>query len=744
MRLPLFVIGLTYFLALMLASSFGFKASLVMTVVFAGLSILSIIAKNPINSRIFTCVFMAAAIASSAFAVYTYLFVMPVSVLENKDASISGTLVELPEETNGKYYYTVETDSVLLEGVPQRIKIRVSVSNALDINPFERINCKVHFYPASGEGNSFNSRNYYNSKGIYMQAFLYEYEHYSIAPRTSSPPYYHAIKMREKIMNSVDYMLPQEEASLINAVALGQRQYLDEDIKENFSIDGISHVLAVSGLHISILSSAFMALLLRCKVPRRLAAGLSIFMVIAFMAVTGFVPSVMRAGIMAVIMYVGIMFVRRADPLNSLGAAVLILCAVNPLAAGDIGLVLSFFATMGIIILPSKIHTYIGMPGNALDGRLQKPLNNINKVFSTALSAMLFTLPFTLISFGEISLIAPVANLLLVFPISVMMLLGVAASLLSMLGVTFLAMPFAFLAKLLADYAIFVSDFLAKLPFASINTSESFVILVVSGIIILVAVAVYLGGERLYRFCAILSALVLLTGIASYQLTVLKDTTKVSVLNTGNGCAVLLSGDNANALISCGGSNRAQYNVDRFLRSSRVKNLDFMLVPDASNNSAKAAGAVIGKYKPQGVLLNEDCKSEETIMRDLDLDTADFFYKRAYAEIFCDTKIEIITNDEKSFLACEVGGKSFIICPNGGDVYKIPPQWRSCNFFIVGKLPRHADLIDCDYLVISMDDSERTNSLKRTMPIADNILSTSEAGNINVCVKGEKISISRE
>ena len=509
MRKPLFVIGFTYLLSLMIANMFGLAVSVVLGITFLILSVTIILLKDINCRQTFLCVFLAAMIAFASYSIYIFISVEPVRKLDNQDANITATLVETPTKSNGRYYYLFETDSILLDNVPQNIKVRVSTTNPLDIEPYERIKGKVHFYLASDEDSSFTSRNYYDSKGIYIQGFLYEYESYSILPREVTPPYYYALQIRQSLMQSINYVLPQKEASLVNAVLLGQKQDLNNEVINDFRTDGISHVLAVSGLHISLLAAAFMMLLIYLKVPRKISALSSIGLVLLFMAVTGFVPSVMRAGIMAIIMYLGIAFSKRADTMNSLGASALILCLINPLAAGDLGLILSFFATLGLITLSPKLYAYTNSKIN-VPTRLDKPIRKVNGVFCATISAVLFTLPFTVISFGTISLIAPLANLLLVFPMSIMMILGLFAGILNMLNLVFLAMPIAFLAKLFADYSLIVSSLLAKIPYASISAKESFVLIAIAGIIILVAVAIYLKGDRrTYKFCTLLSILII-------------------------------------------------------------------------------------------------------------------------------------------------------------------------------------------------------------------------------------------
>lgn len=131
--------------------------------------------------------------------------------------------------------------------------------------------------------------------------------------------------------------------------------FIDPQVRQDFRDSGISHLLAVSGTHIVILTGFVMLLLRRLKgkiwIKNLIAAGFVFF----FMALTGFTPSVVRAGIMMLVVLFGGILRRQSDPLNSLGLSALLLTVPNPYAAAGIGLLMSFSATLGIILLAGRL-----------------------------------------------------------------------------------------------------------------------------------------------------------------------------------------------------------------------------------------------------------------------------------------------------------------------------------------------------------------------------------------------------
>ena len=230
-------------------------------------------------------------------------------------------------------------------------------------------------------------------------------------------------------------------------IAFGFKEDVGSEIKADFRAVGASHLLAVSGLHAAVLSQAILALLLLLKVPNKaahLAAAGGVFL---FMALTGFQPSIIRAGIMCMVYLFGKILGRQPDSLNSLGLSVFAITAVNPYAVNDVGLLLSFSATFGILVLYPAFKRAFGdrlRQRKRLPRLLAGPVNS----FGLTLSATAPTLPVSLLAFGQISLISPVANLLMVFPasaVTVATIMAVALNAVKPLG--FLSAPLFFAAR---------------------------------------------------------------------------------------------------------------------------------------------------------------------------------------------------------------------------------------------------------------------------------------------------------
>ena len=360
MKRPFASIGFTYLIALLAAIFAGVNASVVLGISCLLLSLLLFCRKS--TPKRLSALVLTAGIAFFAYFGAYQINVSPVSALDDSDATVSGTVTELPSEAYGRFYYVIETDSVMPEDgtvkssdIPQRLKIRVSSTNAIELEAYDRLTAKVHLSKPTGSDEGLNTRNYYAAKNIYLTGFIYDYQPYTVTPGESHPFYYYALKVRERMTEALRALLPPRQSGLVCGVLLGDKSGLDEAVRDNFQITGVSHMLSVSGMHMAIIGQFLLWALLYFGIPKRGAALAASVGVFCFMAVTGFVPSVVRSGVMSILYLLGIGIRKQADPINSLGFAMLVLTVPNPFAAGDTGLLLSFSATLGILLFSGRI-----------------------------------------------------------------------------------------------------------------------------------------------------------------------------------------------------------------------------------------------------------------------------------------------------------------------------------------------------------------------------------------------------
>ena len=202
-------------------------------------------------------------------------------------------------------------------------------------------------------------------------------------------------RVRRRAVVAIEDTLPPASAALLAGLLLGERRSLPQEIDEGFRRAGVYHVLAVSGFNVALVASAVFLLARLIGLGRRTAAASAAAIVLAFGAVVGPQPSVVRAVVMAVLVLAAVLLDRDTDVLNSLAAAALLILAVRPGDLIDPGFQLSFAATAGIVLAPQPRHPVLG-------------------ALAVSAAAQVAVLPITLWHFHQVSLVGLVANLVVV------------------------------------------------------------------------------------------------------------------------------------------------------------------------------------------------------------------------------------------------------------------------------------------------------------------------------------------
>ena len=739
MKRPLVLVGFCYLLTLAAAVYFGARWSLLFACAALAGYLVTMLVPETRAAAVFPAVLLTVSLAFGSFYAYHQSAVKPTEALAGRDAVIDGTVCELPYKSYNRFYYIVEVNDISLKNTPAKLKIRVSSQGALNVGPYSHIKGKVHlFLPSGGEG--YSSRSYYASKGITMFAYLYEYEKVQVTAPTRKPPYYYALKLRSALLKSVRSMLPPNEANLVNGVLFGDQTSLSPEVAADFRAIGISHILSVSGLHMTTMAQLLLMLLLFFRVPKKPAAALAGIGVVGFMAVTCFVPSVTRSGVMCLLYLSGMILSRNPDSLNSLSISVLLIGLSNPYAAADVGLLLSFSATLGLILFSGQTAGYLNRKYDKI--KIISPLvRGVNGILGTTVWAVVFTLPIVIVSFGSVSLAALVANLLELVPSTLMMNFAAIAAVVNLIAPqSFLAMPFALVSGLLAKYMLTCAHWLAQLPYACVSASFGFVMVWLSGTILLVAATfLMMRSRRLFRVTALLSAILLLTGIFSYQLSV-RNVTRLAVLDGAS--SVVLTRNGRAAVIGCGGFRSAA--VGSYLRSQGVTRLDDLQPLTLSGEELKNAAELIDEFSPRRLVVQSDGMIDTFLRKAVPQARAVSVYTAsASSELWNYADIKVKYDGVVSVARITVAGVSILVCPTGTKLAGLPKGWLSSDFAVADSALDDAELLDpvCTVLSLNQEDMGKIPPRMRKL----NPIVTGGEGNIVLELKDDRaIKLRRE
>lgn len=551
----------------------------------------------------------AAAAALLAFCFVECLWYMPAERLDGKTAQIQGVISDEPQQSYGKYYYVVKADKITVNGKDTNVhtKIRISSSCELSAEPFDRISTTaVLNLPQASNSSGYSSRGYYKSKGIYLFASA---GNIKVTRESFKPPYYYAILLREYISNSINKFVGGNEGALADGILIGDTSGLPEIVSSDFSDTGISHILAVSGTQTSLIMQYLMLLLAVLHISRRRSAAFTAGAIVLFMAVTGFSPSVMRAGIMSLVCLCGIIVRREADVLNSLGLSALVLCLANPYAATDVGLLLSLTATLGMVLISGRINSFVINKTQNLPDRPRKAVRAPLAILSETLGASLLTYPVIIAVFGRVSLVSLLSNMVEV-PVSLFVTLATAvlAIFAPFSFLIFLIKPTAILIRLCCAFMMWFAHVLANLPFATVSAAYGFVdLFLVFAVALLILYFLFRGKCAAGAACFACACFVLSVGIFSY-LVASRGVMDVAVTSLSGGTVISCNGHAV--VIGLSTSNKDRDAVKNYLKPHNIRMIDAVVMTSYDKKQAQALESLETNVPVENSYMPENGDSE--------------------------------------------------------------------------------------------------------------------------------------
>ena len=466
-----------------------------------------------------------------------------------------------------------------------------------------RLQAKLKSYATEGEENL-----YYEGKDILLLATQTgEIEH---IPARKLPLRYWPQAALQAVREKLDQIFPEDTRAFAQALVTGDTSCLSYETRNSLSVTGISHVVAVSGMHVSMIVSIVMLLSLR---KRRLAAILSIAAVLFFAAMLGFTPSVTRSAVMQIIFLLAPFFKRESDGPTALGLSLFLILLENPWAIASLSLQLSYGSVAGILLFTTPVINWGREKFFTSDRRRKYPrlsnfLEGILIALATCLGAMVFTAPLVALKFEVISIIGPITNLLC----------------LSVLNVVFMgtcvAVFFGFLWQPIGQvlgwilswgmrYVLWTVGWLKDLPYAAVYTNNFFVVLWVAVVYLLLAVFLWRKPRRpLLFFCGILCTF--LCAIVFSQSG--KPDFSVTMLDVGQGQCILLRSGNMTAMVDCGGdyTDEIGEKAARTLLMQGEERLDVLLLTHYDLDHSGGVEQLLSRI-PVGQILLPDIRDEE-------------------------------------------------------------------------------------------------------------------------------------
>ena len=656
----------------------------------------------------------------------------------DKEITASGYICDEITTTDSSCSFVIKTDEI--NGQPSDAKIQIISYSNVDAEPFEKVNFTAHTYK--------NKSNSQISHGIFLKSYSDDNFTIEATGEKVTDFYSVAVSVRTAMKNSLNMLLPEDYSTLCRAVLLGEKTALDSSVTDDFSLTGTSFLIVVSGMHLVIITSFVLFFVRKLTRNRFIITGVTAATVFAFMAVTGFAHSVVRAGIMMIIVSLASSDLRRADSMNNLGFAAIVLTVFIPYSVADIGMLLSFSATAGIILWSRPIEKsvlkffhYKNKRRKGFAGTVVYHIKNLFKVcvnmLSVSISAFLWILPITAVVFNRISPIVILVSLLCEPFVSALLVCSLLSAVLYICPfISFLAYPFALVAGLCSKVVLWLVTTFSQLPFSTVKTHSLYWFVWIGVSVLLAVGGIFVKKRKFYIKTSILFSLSVLVIGASLDVLLTADNGEMKIYNVGNGVFATVNCPESCSVISCGGDKTdAEYVTDDI--GENVADIEYLIIPNQNNKYSSLERFVVTKFDLNNILVYDSDIEKQKLLNAFDGNSRQTFGGNGHFTLnLSDTVTDEITCVDKTMFQYIKGkNKTVLFVPSDGDISKLPEKYRNPDYLLIDSVPENADLISCKTVIFSGTEKQFKKNYDSIKEICTTVVATT-SGNVTVNLNG--------
>jgi competence protein ComEC len=536
----------------------------------------------------------------------------------------------------------------------ENVVVYTSKDQIFQIGNLITVNGSLQKFKKASNPGQFNEELYYTIENIDFKMMADQ-----ILVIDSNSSIYHTCLeyIKKRLISVYQDILGDREAGTLIAMLLGEKNMLEEDVKRLYQENGISHILAISGLHISLIGMSVFWLFRKCKLPIIAATVFTIFFIYSYGVLTNFSVSTNRAVVMMVILLCAVPLGKTYDMLSAAALSAMIILIQNPLQLMSAGFLLSFLAVIGIaVLLPALKQMF---PGK----------NWLKDSLFISISALITTTPIVLYYFYQFPLYGIITNLIILPFITVLTLSSLLAGFLGMLSARLGIFTIGGANYILRLYDL-VCEGIRFLPYHIINVGRpGLLTILISFSLILVFVFVSRKYPRKSLILLlILSQLILFLPSSNRDL-------QITILDVGQGDAIFMeSGKGTSFLIDGGSADESKigtYRIVPFLKSQGIQKLDYAIITHSDQDHINGLMELLREELfPIRCLILPDLSNKDEAYRNLETLAAEKgvpvqyikagdYIKEDQLEIFClhpaSDDINITSNAGSTVLSVSYG-----------------------------------------------------------------------------------------
>ena len=434
--------------------------------------------------------------------------------------------------------------------------------------------------------------------------------------------------VRLHIQSSLKELISKENLGIANALLLGDGSLITSEQKNIFSSANLSHILAISGMHVSyvILGISF----LLKKISNRKRKYFLIILLFVYASVTGGAPSVLRAVIMSVLAIIASLIYRKSDTLNNISISAFIILLCNPYYLFNLGFQLSFLGTLGIVLFNARINFMLEKYVKCIIEHIKnknskfyeiiknKVILKITSLISVSISANILIFPVLIYNFNKISFIFLFSNLLVTPILGVLVFSGYIIVICSSFSNKVAFIPSKIFNLLISCFRKIaeISSYIDLTKF-TIGTPKILTIIFIYLLIFMLYYYSYFYSKLLYRIKKAFSFLLIIISvfiILFLNLNSYNSVLTIRFIDVGQGdCTLIITSSNKKILIDGGGSETGNYNVGEkvlvpYLLDRKIKSVDFLIFSHFDSDHCLGLFTVMEKLKVKNAIISEQSK----------------------------------------------------------------------------------------------------------------------------------------
>ena len=490
----------------------------------------------------------------------------------NQEVNITGVVTDTAYTSSGRQKITVKAECIETEMTQKTksFKILAILPENETVSLWDTVVLKGTLLPLEKNRipGGYNESLYLGTRGYHYKIYT---EEQTITGQKKTPILCHIYDFKKKIQTVYDTVLPTEKSAILKAMVTGDKDDIDNITRELYAQAGITHILAISGLHISIISLFLYAFLEKfLKWNKRNCSLIVLLCLVFYLFFAGFSASAVRAVIMISVMLIGNVFYYEGDSFNNIAIAALCILLVQPLYLWDIGFELSFIIATGIL-LGSNILKTSNLP------------SFIKNTFGFSLLASVVSFPIMAYHFYYVSLIGILVNIVVIPLVGFLLGMGMIVGIVGLFSIN--------IATFLSGVIYYILSFYEKVcivanlvPYGYPLWGRPLLLTVLLCYFLLLMVYFYKQKKRYYKFAIALTEILLLVTVFGNQYLFKKN--KVSFLDVGQGDSIVIQTyDKHTYIVDTGGrfqtalgSNTGVYTVLPYLEEEGVSKIDGLFI----------------------------------------------------------------------------------------------------------------------------------------------------------------------